>query len=251
MYPAIILIALVIILTLKSLYVIKEYERGVVLRFGRYIATKEPGMRAIIPFVDDLIRIDQRVVTMDVPPQDVITGDNVSLKVNAVIYFQVEEPWKAVIKIENYLLATSLFAQTTLRSVCGSTELDELLAKREELNRRIQTLVDQRTANWGIKISNVEIKDIDLAPEMRRAMAQQAEAERERRAKVIQAEGEYQAAEKLTAAAAIMSTQSAAIQLRYLDTLRSIATENNSTIVFPLPLDIFEVFKQRLGGRKE
>jgi len=193
-------------------------------------------------------RLDLRTVTMDVPSQDVITRDNVSVKVNAVVYFRVVEPEKAIVQVENYLLATNQLCQTTLRSVCGEKELDELLSKRDEVNKSIQEYLDVGTAPWGIKVSGVEVKHIDLPQEMQRAMAKQAEAERERRAKIIQAEGELQAADKLTAAAKIMSQEPTTVQLRYLETLKSIAVENNSTIVFPVPMDIFEVFKRKFSA---
>ncbi len=241
---AIILVVLFILVT-KGVYILKEYERGVVFRFGRLTAVRGPGMRIVIPFVDQLFKVDQRTITMDVPTQDVIMRDNVSVKVNAVLYFRVLEPDKALVQVENYLFATSQFAQTTLRSVCGEADLDDLLGKRDELNKRIQEIVDKHTDPWGVKVSAVEIKHIDLPQEMQRAMARQAEAERERRAKIIQAEGEFQSAEKLTAAANIMSTNSTSLQLRYLDTLRDIASEKNSTIVFPLPIDIFDAFRKK------
>lgn len=242
LYPLVFLVAGFGVVMKKSVYVLKEYERGVVLRFGRWIATKEPGLRVVIPFVDELIRIDTRVMARDIPTQDVITRDNVSVKVNAVIYFRVMDSAKSYLQVDDYMYATSQFAQTTLRSVCGEADLDDLLAQRDKLNRQIQQVIDERTATWGIKVSSVEIKDIDLPQEMKRSMAKQAEAERERRAKVIQAEGEYQAAEKLASAAERLATQPAALQLRYLDTLRGIAGENNSTIVFPLPMELIEPF---------
>ncbi len=231
-----------------SFYVLKEYERGVIFRFGRLGPMKGPGPRLIIPFVDRLVRVDQRTITMDVPSQDVITKDNVSIKVNAVLYFRVMEPDKAITQVENYLYATSQLAQTTLRSVCGEAELDDLLSKRDQINLRMAEILDHQTAPWGVKVSNVEVKHIDLPQEMQRAMAKQAEAERERRAKIIQAEGEYQAAEKLTAAAGTMSSQAGAMQLRYLETLRHIASEHNSTILFPIPMDLLEAFRGRLKG---
>jgi regulator of protease activity HflC (stomatin/prohibitin superfamily) len=229
---------------LKScVYILREYERGVVFRLGRHAGNRGPGLILIFPLIDKLVRVDQRTVALDIPTQDVITRDNVSVKVNAVLYFRVLEPGKAIIQVENYLYATSQLAQTTLRSVCGEAELDELLANREQLNHRIQDILDRQTDPWGIKVSLVEIKHIDLPQEMQRAMAKQAEAERERRAKIIQAEGEFQAAEKLTAAAGIMSREPATIQLRYLETLRNIGTEHNSTIVFPLPLEFIDFLK--------
>lgn len=236
------------VLAKSALYVLKEYERAVVFTLGRYRGIQGPGLVVIVPIFQQIVRVDQRTVTMDVPPQDVITRDNVSIKVNAVIYFRVMSPEKSVIQIENYLLATSQLAQTTLRSVCGESDLDDLLSKREEINHRIQEIIDKQSDPWGIKVSMVELKHIDLPDEMRRAMAKQAEAERERRAKIIQAEGEFQAAEKLTAAAAIMAREEVTIQLRYLETLRNIATENNSTVVFPLPLELLRAFIGKKAG---
>ncbi len=221
--------------------VLKEYERGVVFFLGKYRATRGPGLIILIPFLEKLVKVDQRVVTMDIPTQDVITKDNVTIKVNAVLYFRVMEPSKAIIRVENYLYATSQLAQTTLRSVCGEADLDDLLINREQINVRIQEIIDKQTDPWGIKVTTVELKDIDLPQEMKRAMAQQAEAERERRAKIIKAQGEYEASTKLTEAASVMSSQGLAIQLRYLETLRDIATEHNSTIVFPLPVELLEM----------
>jgi regulator of protease activity HflC (stomatin/prohibitin superfamily) len=235
-------LAAVVTLVYLSTFSIKAYERAVILRFGIFKGVRQPGLNFIVPFVDELIRIDQRVITMDIPPQDIITRDNVSIKVNAVLYFKVVEPSQAVLTVENYLYATSQIAQTTLRSVCGEAELDDLLSKRDKINMRVQEILDRHTDPWGIKVSTVEVKDIDLPQEMRRAMARQAEAERERRAKIIQAEGEYQAAEKLTAAAAIMGKESMSLQLRYLETLKQISSENNSTILFPMPIDFLKAF---------
>lgn len=240
-------VALIGVFIAKAVKILMEYERGVVFRFGRLVGTRGPGLILIIPFIERLIRVDQRTITMDIPTQDVITKDNVSIKVNAVLYFRVMEPAKALVQVENFLYATSQLGQTTLRSVCGEVQLDDLLTKREELNHRIQEILDKQTDPWGIKVSLVELKHIDLPPDMQRAMAKQAEAERERRAKIIKAEGEFQAAEKLTAAAKIMSTESATVQLRYLETLRDIATEHNSTIIFPVPLDFLEAFKKALS----
>ena len=241
MNPIIIVVLVAVAALMKSsIFILKEYERGVVFRLGRLVGARGPGFIIVVPILDKLIRVDQRTVTMDIPTQDVITKDNVSIKVNAVLYFRVMDPSKAIVQIENYLYATSQLAQTTLRSVCGEAELDDLLAKREELNQRIQDIIDLQTDPWGIKVTLVEIKHIDLPQEMQRAMAKQAEAERERRAKIIQAEGEFQAAEKLTSAAEIMTRNPTTIQLRYLETLRDIATEHNSTIVFPLPIDLVE-----------
>jgi regulator of protease activity HflC (stomatin/prohibitin superfamily) len=208
---------------------------------------KEPGLRFVIPFIDELTRVDQRVIPMDIPPQDVITRDNISIKVNAVLFFRVIDPSKAVLAVENYLDATSQISQTTLRRVCGEVELDDLLSQKEDINRRVQEIIDRATDPWGIKVSSVELKDIDLPQEMRRAMARQAEAERERRAKIIQAEGEYQAAEKLTAAAHIMSKESMSLQLRYLETLKQISAENSSTILFPVPIDLLSAFSKKSG----
>ncbi|RMG40044.1 MAG: slipin family protein [Candidatus Dadabacteria bacterium] len=243
MAQALIFLVVIAVVILKSaIFVLREYERGVVFFLGKLSGTgpRGPGLVLVIPFIEKLIRVDQRTITMDVPSQDVITKDNVSVKVNAVLYFRVMDPEKAIVQVENYLYATSQLAQTTLRSVCGEAELDDLLTKRDEINHRIQAIIDKQTDPWGIKVSLVEIKYIDLPTEMQRAMAKQAEAERERRAKIIQAEGEYQAAEKLTAAAEIMSKEKAALQLRYLDTLRLIAAENSSTILFPIPIDMLE-----------
>jgi regulator of protease activity HflC (stomatin/prohibitin superfamily) len=223
-----------------SAYKIKAYEQGVVLRLGVYRGLKGPGLRFIIPFVDELLRVDQRVITMDIPPQDIITRDNVSIKVNAVLYFRVVEPSRSVLAVENSIYATSQIAQTTLRSVCGQAELDEMLSEREAINHKIQEIIDNHTDPWGIKVSLVEVKDIDLPQEMRRAMARQAEAERERRAKIIQAEGEYQASEKLTAAATVMSKEPISVQLRYLETLKQISAENSSTVLFPMPINLLE-----------
>jgi len=223
-----------------SAYKIKAYEQGVVLRLGVYRGLKGAGLRFIIPFVDELLRVDQRVITMDIPPQDIITRDNVSIKVNAVLYFRVVEAARSVLAVENSIYATSQIAQTTLRSVCGQAELDEMLSEREAINHKIQEIIDNHTDPWGIKVSLVEVKDIDLPQEMRRAMARQAEAERERRAKIIQAEGEYQASEKLTAAATVMSKEPISVQLRYLETLKQISAENSSTVLFPMPINLLE-----------
>lgn len=239
---AILLVVIAVVILVNSVFVLNEYERGVIFRFGRLSNLRLPGVRFKIPFVDRLVKVDQRTITMDVPPQDVITRDNVSIKVNAVLYFRVLEPDKAIVQVENYLYATNQLAQTTLRSVCGEAELDELLSKRDQINLRIQEIIDRQSDPWGIKVSLVEVKHIDLPQEMQRAMAKQAEAERERRAKIIQAEGEFQAAEKLTAAAHIMSENPATMQLRYLETLRHIGTEHNSTIIFPLPIELTTIF---------
>jgi len=222
--------------------ILNEYERGVIFRLGRLIPTKGPGIIFIIPFVDRLLRVSLRLITLDVPPQDVITKDNVSIKVNAVVYYRVMEANSAVVEVENFAYATSQLAQTTLRSVCGQAELDELLAEREKISVHLQEILDKDTDPWGIKVSKVEIKHIDLPPEMQRAMAKQAEAERERRAKVIHADGEHQASTKLADAASVLSKDPTALQLRYLQTLSEIATEKNSTMLFPIPIDLFKPF---------
>jgi len=243
-------IVLLILFLSAAIKVLREYERGVVFRLGRVLKRpKGPGLVIIIPIVDKLVRVSLRLVAMDVPPQDVITRDNVSLKVDAVIYFRVMDPNNAIIEVENYIFATSQLAQTTLRSVCGQVEFDELLAQRDRINARLQEILDERTDPWGIKVSNVEIKHIDLAQEMQRAMAKQAEAERERRAKVINAEGEFQAAAKLKEAAQLIQDFPYALQLRYLQTLREVSAENNSTTLFPIPIDLFEpFFKKKKSG---
>jgi len=238
-------IVLLIFFLSAAIKVLREYERGVVFRLGRVINTKGPGIIIIIPIVDKLIRVSLRLVAMDVPPQDVITRDNVSVKVNAVIYFRVMDPNNAIIEVENYLFATSQLAQTTLRSVCGQVELDELLSERDKINTTLQEILDKHTDPWGIKVSNVEVKHIDLPQEMQRAMARQAEAERERRAKVINAEGEFQAATKLKEAAQMIQDFPYALQLRYLQTLREVSAENNSTTLFPIPIDLFKPFFQK------
>jgi len=217
---------------------LQEYERGVIFRFGRYSGVRQAGLRWIIPMIDQMVRVSLREVVMDVPPQDVITRDNVSVKVNAVIYFRVLHPENAIIKVENYLYGTSQMAQTTLRSICGEQELDGLLTERENLNRKLQATLDDATDPWGVKVRAVEIKHIDLPVDMQRAMAKQAEAERERRAKIIHAEGEHQASERLREASDVMARSPYTLQLRYLQTLADIATEHNSTIIFPLPIDL-------------
>lgn len=230
----------------SMIVIINQYERGVVFFLGKLDPKlRQPGLSFVIPFFQKIKVVDQRVVTMDVPSQDVITRDNVSVKVNAVLYFRVLDPASALVQVENYLYATSMLAQTTLRSVCGEADMDDLLQKRDELNKRIQEIVDQQTDLWGIKVSAVEIKHIDLPQEMQRAMAKQAEAERDRRAKIIQAEGEFQSAGKLKDAADIISQNPAAIQLRYLDTLKTISTENSSTIIFPMPINVFEFLTKK------
>jgi len=235
-------IALFIILAANAIKILREYERGVVFRLGRLLGTKGPGVIWLWPFIDRMVKVSLRTVVMDVPPQDIITKDNVSLKVNAVVYFRVIQPEQAIVEVENFLFATSQLSQTTLRSVIGQSELDELLAEREKINDQLQQIIDMQTEPWGIKVSNVEVKHIDLPQEMQRAMAKQAEAERERRSKVIAAEGEFQAAQKLSEAAQILGQQPSALTLRYLQTLREIATENNSTTLFPVPIDLLEPF---------
>jgi len=226
----------------SAIRVLREYERGVIFRLGRLIKTKGPGLIILIPVIDKMVKVSLRLVTMDVPSQDVITKDNVSVKVNAVVYFRVMDPNKAVVEVENYLFATSQLSQTTLRSVCGQMELDELLSEREKINTRLQNILDHHTDPWGIKVTTVEVKHIDLPQEMQRAMARQAEAERERRAKVINAEGEFQAANRLAEAAAIIGKYPEALQLRYLQTLREISSESNSTTLFPIPIDLLKPF---------
>ena len=241
-----ILAAVLIIFFLASaIKILREYERGVIFRLGRVIKTKGPGLIIIIPIIDKIVKVSLRLVTMDVPSQDVITRDNVSVKVNAVVYFRVMDPNNAIIEVENYLFATSQLAQTTLRSVCGQVELDELLSEREKINAELQSILDKHTDPWGIKVTTVEVKHIDLPQEMQRAMAKQAEAERERRAKVINAEGEYQAATRLVEAAGIITEHPEALQLRYLQTLREVAAENNSTTLFPIPIDLLKVFMKK------
>ncbi|HEU4949565.1 MAG TPA: slipin family protein [Candidatus Deferrimicrobiaceae bacterium] len=233
---------LVLLFLSSAIRILNEYERGVVFRLGRVIGSKGPGLILLIPAVDKMVRVDLRVVAMDVPAQDVITRDNVTIKVSAVLYFRVIDPNRAIIGVENYLYATSQLSQTTLRSVCGQAELDELLAEREKINAHLQEILDKDTEPWGVKVAKVEIKNIDLPQEMQRAIAKQAEAERERRAKVIGAEGEFQAAQKLSDAAKIIAENPIALQLRYLQTLREVAAENNSTTIFPVPIDLLTPF---------
>ena len=239
MLPITAMVVLVILFLYSALKVLNEYERAVVFRLGRVISAKGPGLIILIPIVDKMVRVSMRIVAMDVDPQDIITRDNVSVKVNAVIYFRVIEPIKAVIEVEQYSYAMSQLAQTTLRSVCGQADLDELLSARDKLNSQLQEILDAHTDPWGIKVATVELKHIDLPQEMQRAMAKQAEAERERRAKIINAEGEYQAANKLADAAKIINAHPMALQLRYLQTMREMAAENNSTTIFPFPIDLF------------
>ncbi len=244
-----IIIALFVVFAIllpSAVRIIKEYERGVVLRLGRYNRVMTPGIQFLIPFVDSVYRVDLRVVTMDVPKQEMMTSDNVPVTVDAVVYFRVVNAEDAILKIENYVRATALIAQTTLRSTVGQHVLDDLLSERDKVNEKLQTVIDEQTEPWGVKVTNVEIRDVILPETMKRAMAGQAEAERERRAKIINAEGEFQAAEKLGQAAAIISQNPAAIQLRFLQTLSQIATEHNSTTIFPVPIDLFAPFIKSL-----
>lgn len=247
-----VLVAIFVIFILASMIkILREYERGVIFRLGRLIATKGPGLIILIPFVDRMVKVSLRTIVMDVPPQDIITRDNVSVKVNAVIYFRVIIADKSVVEVENFMFATSQLAQTTLRSVIGEIELDELLSSRETINKKLQQIIDHHSDPWGIKVSMVEVKHIDLIPEMQRAMAKQAEAERERRAKVIAAQGEFQAAAKLGEAADIIRKSPGALQLRYLQTVSEIATENNSTTLFPIPLELLPMIQEKLTGKKK
>jgi len=247
-----IIIALAVILLLSNaLKVVQEYERGAVFRLGRFVGLRGPGLVVIIPFIERIRRVDLRVITMDVPEQECMTVDNVTVRVDAVVYFRVLDAASAILKVNNYIKATHLLAQTTLRNVVGQSELDELLAHRERLNEKMQKIVDEGTDPWGIKVSMVETKEVQLPENMKRAMAAQAEAERDRRAKVVHAEGEYQAAEKLAKAAEVMSKQPAALQLRYLQTLTAIATERSNTILFPLPMDLLTAFSSRGSPEKK
>jgi len=249
-YFGIIIIFIIIILS-SAIRILREYERGVIFRLGRLIGAKGPGLILLIPVVDRMVRVSLRTVVMDVPPQDVITKDNVSLKVNAVVYFRVVHADKAIVEVERYLDATSQLSQTTLRSVLGQSQLDELLAERDQINRQLQIIIDHQTEPWGIKVSNVEVKHVDLPPEMQRAMAKQAEAERERRAKVIHAEGEFQASKNLRKAADVISENPTALQLRYLQTLTEVASEKNSTTIFPVPIDMLKPFIDMIEKKKE
>ena len=244
-------LVLFILFLSAAIRILNEYERGVIFRLGRVIQAKGPGLIILIPVVDKMIKVSMRLVAMDVDPQDVITKDNVSVKVNAVIYFRVIEPIKAVIEVENYLYAMSQLAQTTLRSVCGQAELDELLSAREKINSQLQEILDTHTDPWGIKVATVELKHIDLPQEMQRSMAKQAEAERERRAKVINAEGEFQAATKLAEASAIIRDHPVALQLRYLQTMREMSAEQNTTTIFPFPIDLFRPFLELMDRGKK
>jgi regulator of protease activity HflC (stomatin/prohibitin superfamily) len=242
-----VIVFLLLIILSNAIKILREYERGVVFRLGRLIAAKGPGLIFLIPIIDKLVRVSLRTVVLDVPPQDVITQDNVSIKVNAVVYFRVIDPRNAIVQVENFLAATSQISQTTLRSVLGQSELDDILSQREKINHKLQQIIDANTEPWGVKVTNVEVKQIDLPQEMQRAMAKQAEAERERRSKVIAAEGEYQASQRLSDAAKILSDQPSALTLRYLQTLREIATEKNSTTIFPVPIDLLKPFLKTDG----
>ncbi len=243
------IIFLAVAFFVSAVKILREYERAVVFRLGRVIGAKGPGIIILIPFIDKMVRIDMRTVTLDVPPQDVITKDNVTVKVSAVVYFRVIDSIKAMVDVEDFHFATSQLAQTTLRSTCGQGELDHLLSERDEINDRIQAILDKDTEPWGVKVSKVEIKEIDLPLEMQRAMAKQAEAERERRSKVINAEGEFQAAKRLNEAAGIIAENPGALQLRYLQTLQDIAAENNSTTIFPVPIDLLKPFMEKGNGK--
>jgi len=245
-----VVVLVLLILIPMTVKIVAEYERGVIFRLGRLIGAKGPGLFLIIPFVDRMVKVDLRVVTMDVPSQEVITKDNVTVRVNAVIYFRVVDPEASVVKVLDHIRATSQISQTTLRNVLGQSELDELLTAREKLNQLLQRIIDEHTDPWGIKVSTVEIKEVELAETMKRSMAAQAEAERERRAKIIHADGEFQASSRLAEAGTIIAKEPVTLQLRYLQTLTEIASERNSTIIFPLPIDFFNVFS-RLGGNRQ
>ena len=247
----VIVVILALVLLAMALKVVAQYQRGVILRLGRFAGIREPGLRVIIPFIDRMWKVDTRIVTMDVPAQEVITRDNVTIKVDAVVYLRVVNADSAVLKVADYIRATSLISQTTLRSVLGQSELDEILAHRDKLNDRLQQIVDQQTDPWGVKVSAVEIKDVQLPAGMQRAMAAQAEAERDRRAKVVHADGELQASEKLSQAAAVLAQQPAALQLRYLGTLKEIATERTNMVIFPIPIDLFSAFLGRGSEPKQ
>jgi regulator of protease activity HflC (stomatin/prohibitin superfamily) len=246
MTGTIVLIVFIVFIMLNTFKILREYERGVIFRLGRYVGTRGPGLIILIPLFEKMVKVTLRTIALDVPPQEVITKDNVSVKVNAVMYFQVFQPDKCVIAVEDYMYATSQMGQTTLRSILGEHELDDLLSNREKINQMLQKVIDERTDPWGVKVSAVEVKDVDLPEGMRRAMAKQAEAERERRAKVIHADGEFQASAKLRDAAEVMAAEPVSIQLRYLQTLTEIAVEKNSTIVFPLPIEFMKLFTQIL-----
>ncbi|HEV7331288.1 MAG TPA: slipin family protein [Flavisolibacter sp.] len=246
----VIIVVLVLYVLASSIRILAEYERGVVFRLGRMVGVRGPGLIILVPFIERMVKVSLRTVVMDVPPQDVITQDNVSIKVNAVVYFRVIQPDKAIVEVENFLIATSQISQTTLRSVLGQSELDDLLSQREKINQRLQQIIDHQTEPWGIKVTTVEVKQIDLPQEMQRAMARQAEAERERRSKVIAAEGEFQASQRLSDAAKVLSEQPSALTLRYLQTLREISGENNSTTIFPIPIDILKPFMNQVENKQ-
>src|SRR3989339_556355 len=249
--PLLLIVAFLVIVIFSSIKILREYERAVIFRLGRLIGVKGPGLIILIPFIDKMVRVSLRTVAFDVQPQDVITKDNISIKVNAVLYFRVVEADKAIVSVENYLFATNQIAQTTLRSILGQSDMDELLSERDRINRKLQEIIDEHTEPWGIKVSTVEVKQIDLPIEMQRAMAKQAEAERERRSKIINADGEYQASQKLTDAATIIETHPIALQLRYLQTLSDIATEKNSTTIFPIPIDLISPFLKLMDKQSE
>jgi regulator of protease activity HflC (stomatin/prohibitin superfamily) len=249
-FPAIVVIALVLFILGNAIRILKEYERGVIFRLGRLIGAKGPGLILLIPVVDKMVRVSLRTIPMDVPAQDIITKDNVTVKVNAVAYFRVMEPNKAIVDVEDYIYATSQISQTTLRSVLGQVDLDDLLSNREKINQELTKIIDEQTEPWGVKVSVVEVKNVDLPQEMQRAIARQAEAERERRAKVIHADGELQASEKINQAAQVLAQTNIGIQLRYLQTLVEIASEKNSTTLFPIPIDLFKPFVDKLAGKE-
>ena len=245
--PGIVIVILVLFILGNAIRVLREYERGVIFRLGRLVGAKGPGLILLIPIIDKMVKVSLRTVTMDVPPQDIITRDNVTVKVSAVAYFRVLEPTKAIIDVEDYIYATSQISQTTLRSILGQVELDDLLSNRDKINRELQAVIDQQTEPWGVKVSVVEVKNVDLPQDMQRAIGRQAEAERERRAKVIHAEGEMQAAEKINQAAVILGQTPVGIQLRYLQTLVEVASERSSTTIFPVPIDLFKPFMEKMG----
>jgi len=251
LFPIVIVVVLVLFILGNAIRILREYERGVVFRLGRLVGAKGPGLILLIPIVDKMVKVSLRTVAMDVPPQDIITRDNVTVKVNAVAYYRVMDPTKAIIDVEDYNYATSLIAQTTLRSILGKVALDDLLSNREKINAELQEVIDQQTEPWGVKVAIVEVKNVDLPQEMQRAIAKQAEAERERRAKVIHAEGEFQAAEKINQAALVLGQTTVGIQLRYLQTLVEISAEKNSTTIFPVPIELFRPFMNYLDKKQE
>ena len=251
MYPVILTVIVFILFLFQAIKILNEYERGVIFRLGRFVGVKGPGLIILIPFIDKMQKVSLRTIAMDIDPQDVITKDNVSIKVNAVLYFRVMYPDKSIIDVDNYLYATNQISQTTLRSILGQSELDEILSERDAINQKLQQIIDDHTEPWGIKVSSVEVKQIDLPSEMQRAMARQAEAERERRSKVINADGEFQASKRLADAAQMIQAYPVALQLRYLQTLADIATENNSTTVFPVPIDMFAPFIDAIKGKND